>query len=466
VPYFLSDDTICAIATPIGEGGIGIIKISGTEVLTIVHQIFRSRPPGKALRSHRLHYGWIIDPATQQQVDEVLVSYMSSPSTYTRENVVEINCHSGYAVLQRILALVVAAGARLAEPGEFTRRAFLHGRIDLTQAEAVAEVIRSRSESRLALANQHLQGDFRLQLQSWLDELIVLQSHLEAAIDFADEASESAILESSSLASRLEQKLLQPLASVLARYECGHILRDGLSLVLVGKPNVGKSSLLNALLGKDRAIVTAIPGTTRDVIEDSFLLAGVEVRILDTAGIRHDPDEIESLGIERTCQALETADVALWLVDQSGPLSAEDDSVFQTIAARRHLILLNKADLPQETGTAAVLARYGITAPILNVCVFNSEDLDRLKNHLSEAFLRQPLASVRGAIIPNQRQHDALQLAYHALTRAQRLLADQDFPELVSLELQAAIRQLAVILGQETDDALLDEIFSRFCVGK
>jgi tRNA modification GTPase len=466
VPSFLSHDTICAIATPIGEGGIGIVKISGDNASAIVAQLFHTHPPGKPLRSHRLLHGWIKDPSTREAVDEVLVSYMAGPNTYTREDVVEINCHSGFAILQRLLRLVVAAGARLAEPGEFTRRAFMHGRIDLTQAEAVIEVIRSRSERSLTLANQHLHGAFRHQIQRWFDEIIALQAHLEAGIDFAEDLADEATLETSSLAAALAEKLLLPMARVIAQYESGRTLRDGLTLVLVGKPNVGKSSLLNALLGKDRAIVTAFPGTTRDVIEDSFVLAGVEVRILDTAGIRHQPDEIEVLGIERTHQSLETADVVLWLLDQSGPLTAEDDSVFEAIAAKRLVVLLNKADLPRVTELGAVRSRFAITAPVFNLSVFNGDDIEDLKRLLIDAFLRQPLETVHGALVPNLRQHHCLEQAHDALARAGLLLNQGEFPELVSVELQAASRQLAIVLGRETDDALLDLIFSRFCVGK
>jgi tRNA modification GTPase len=466
VPSFPSHDTICAIATPIGEGGIGIVKISGDNASAILAQLFHPHPPGKPLRSHRLLHGWVKDPGTHESVDEVLVCYMAGPNTYTREDVAEINCHSGFAILQRILRLVVAAGARLAEPGEFTRRAFMHGRIDLTQAEAVIEVIRSRSERSLTLANQHLRGAFRHQIQRWLDEVIALQAQLEAGIDFAEDLADEAAPETSSMAAALAEKLLLPMAGMIAQYDRGRILRDGLKLVLVGKPNVGKSSLLNALLGRDRAIVTAFPGTTRDVIEDSFVLAGVEVRVLDTAGIRHQPDEIEVLGIARTHQSLETADVVLWLLDQSGPLTAEDDSVFEAVVAKRQVILLNKADLPRVTELAAVRSRFATRAPVLNLSVFCGDDIERLKLLLIEEFLRQPLETVHGTLVPNLRQHQCLEQAHEALARASLLLNEGDFPELVSVELQAAGRQLALILGRETDDGLLEQIFSRFCVGK
>ena len=249
---------------------------------------------------------------------------MAAPRTYTREDVIEINCHSGYAVLNRILELVLATGARLAQPGEFTRRAFLNGRIDLSQAEAVIEIIRSRSEQGLLLANRHLRGDFRELIEKWRETLIQAQTRLEAFIDFSEDLAEEAEEEApayESLLEELREAVQGPIRAALNKYEEGRVLREGLTLVLVGKPNVGKSSMLNALLGKDRAIVTSAPGTTRDVIEDTFLLHGVQVRILDTAGIRNQPDEIESCGIERTIRSVSEADVVLWLIDHSRPLT-------------------------------------------------------------------------------------------------------------------------------------------------
>lgn len=467
--FRLLQDTICAIATPIGEAGIGLIKISGPETRSLARKIFQPRRSGQTLKSHTLHYGWIKDPASGELIDEVLLSYMAGPCTYTREDVAEINCHSGYAVLNRILKLVMASGARLAEPGEFTRRAFLNGRIDLSQAEAVIEIIRSRSEQGLLLANRNLRGDFRKIVESWRETLLLAQTRIEVFIDFAEdlpEEAETEVPEYLSLLHEVQRDVAEPLASVLSKYEEGRVLREGLTLVLVGKPNVGKSSMLNALLGKDRAIVTAAPGTTRDVIEDSFLLSGVQVRILDTAGIRNQPDEIESFGIERALRSVSEADVVLWLIDHSRPLTSEDRKVFEALHESRYIILLNKSDLPPAFPIETIHDRFSGPAPIFRLSVRNSSDIDRLKTYLTEAFIMRPIERCRSEIVPNIRQKECLENARDALGRAEELLTSGAYGELVSLEFHAARKQLEAILGWENDNELLDSIFSQFCIGK
>jgi tRNA modification GTPase len=416
-----------------------------------------------------LHYGWIEDPVSGELVDEVLLSYMAAPGTYTREDVIEINCHSGFAVLNRILELVLATGARLAQPGEFTRRAFLNGRIDLSQAEAVIEVIRSRSEQGMLLANRHLRGDFRQLIEKWRETLIQAQTRLEAFIDFSEDLAEESEQEAPAYQSLLEEVLeavTRPLSATLKKYEEGRVLRDGLTLVLVGKPNVGKSSMLNALLGKDRAIVTAAPGTTRDVIEDTFLLKGVQVRILDTAGIRNQPDEIESRGIEMTIRSVSEADVVLWLVDNSRPLTSEDQKVYEAIGGLRCIVLLNKSDLPAAFPVGEVRQRFPGPGPVLRLSVKNPSDIERLKTYIAEAFIMRPLESCRSEIVPNIRQKECLEKAMSALVRAEELLRSNAYGELVSFELEGARKQLEDILGWGSDCELLDRIFLQFCVGK
>jgi tRNA modification GTPase len=459
------EDTICAIATPVGEGGIGIIRVSGPDASAIAGKLFHPALAALPLESHRLYYGRVRDPATNQVVDEVLLSYMAAPHTYTRDDVIEINCHSGYAILNRILELVLQAGARLAEPGEFTRRAFLNGRIDLSQAEAVIELVRSHSEQSLLAANRILQGNLSKAIQSWRETILGLEAELEAAIDFCedleDEPSDPLLM-----LQALHERVLHPMREVLDHYEDGRILREGFTIVLVGRPNVGKSSLLNALLRKDRAIVTPFPGTTRDVIEDSFLLSGVLVRVLDTAGIRHKPDDIESLGIERAFQSVEEADVVLWLIDGSQPLTEEEDIVFSNIASRRYVVLVNKADLPARVSLQEVRERFSTGAPILALSVLDPQQIKSLRDFLTEKFLRNPLETGRTLIIPNLRQKECLEQAWQALLRARDLLQAGSYGELASLELTAARRQLESILGWVRDDEVLDRIFSQFCIGK
>lgn len=463
--FTLRDDTICAIATPIGEGGIGIIKISGPEAFVLARKLFHPFRPVVSFESHRLYHGWIKDPLSGDAVDEVLLSCMAAPRTYTREDLVEINCHSGYAVLERMLGLVLAAGARLADPGEFTKRAFLNGRIDLSQAEAVSEIIHSRSQQGLLLAARNLGGEFRQRVLLWKETLLRLQAGLEAHIDFADDLEEDSsapLLD----AAVLEAELLQPIAYALDQYRTGRVLREGLTMVLIGRPNVGKSSLLNALLGKDRAIVTPFPGATRDVIEDCFMLSGILVRILDTAGIRRNPDEIESMGIERTFRSVEEADLVLWLIDRSSPLTDEDETVFHSISGAQRLILLNKSDLEPAVSPSEVENRFGTDAPILSISALVPSDVDRLRDWLSETFLRQPIERSRSAIIPNLRQKECLERAMESLSRTRDLLASGAYGELLSFELASARRSLEGILGGEGDDELLDRIFSEFCIGK
>lgn len=463
--FELNQDTISAIATPIGQGGIGIVKISGPAALTIAGKIFRPRKSIHSFETHKLYHGWIVEPATQEIIDEVLLSYMAGPHTYTREDLVEINCHSGFMVLNRIMELALQSGSRLAEPGEFTRRAFLNGRIDLSQAEAVVDIIHSKSQQSLLAAGRHLKGDFRDKISGLRDQLFQLQTEIEALIDFSDDLDEENI-ESPLAHLRLDESLINPLSQILASYESGRILREGLTLVLVGKPNVGKSSLLNVLLGRDRAIVTTIPGTTRDVIEDSFLLSGVLVRILDTAGIRLQPDSIESIGIERTLISLDEADIVLWLIDQSQPLSEEDDHIFKRVSSKQYVVLLNKSDLPPVVTIDEIRNRYDQKAKTLAMSVFKQLDIDRLRTFLRDAFLRQPLEMNRSAMIPNLRQKGCLEQSLRALLRAKELLEAGSYNELVSLEIQVAKKQLNSLLGLDIDQDLLENIFSQFCIGK
>ncbi len=461
-------ETICAIATPIGIGGIGIIKISGPDALTLLQKIFTpARPSPFPPPSHRLTYGWILDPATGSPVDEVLASYMAGPRSYTGEDVVEINCHSGYAVLNRILTLVLDQGLRMARPGEFTLRAFLNGRLDLSQAEAVADVIHARSEKALEAAGRQLRKGLGEAVSRWRDDLLDMEARLEALMDFPEEMdAEEGLSDLKALASRLEEDVLPAILTILDHYDEARVLREGLSMVLVGKPNVGKSSLLNALVGQDRAIVTPIAGTTRDVIEDGFLVGGLWVRVLDTAGIREKPDVIESLGIERTLRSVDAADLVVWIVDQSRPLDGDDDRIQQRTRSKRRLVVLNKRDCPPETTPDALAARYALSDPIFPLCAHDPQDIERLKAFLESTFLREMVLGAESTFAVNVRQKECLERAVEALRAAVDVARSQGLPELVSEEIRTARIAMEEILGVHVDDAVLERIFSRFCIGK
>ncbi|ROR03549.1 tRNA uridine-5-carboxymethylaminomethyl(34) synthesis GTPase MnmE [Desulfosoma caldarium] len=460
-------ETICAIATPIGIGGIGIIKISGPDALTLLQKIFRPAHASFVLPpSHKLIYGWIVDPETQSPIDEVLASYMAGPRSYTGEDVVEINCHSGYVVLQRILELVLSHGARLARPGEFTLRAFLHGRLDLSQAEAVIDVIHARSEKALEAAGKQLRRGFGQQVSRWRNELLELEARLEASLDFSEDMELEGASELEAVAEQLERDILPALRRLAESYEEARVLREGLSLVLVGKPNVGKSSLLNALVGQERAIVTPVAGTTRDVIEDGFLVAGLWVRVLDTAGIREKPDMIESLGIERTLRCVDEADLVLWIVDQSRYLDADDDRIQEKTRHKKRLVILNKRDCPMETSVDDLKARYGLENAIIHLCAHDPGDIERLKRFLERDVLQEVVLGAESTFAVNVRQKECLERAVLALDRAVEVARAQGFPELVAEEVRAARSAVEEILGLHVDDAVLERIFSRFCIGK
>jgi tRNA modification GTPase len=460
-----SSDTICAVATPPGEGAVGIVKISGQDALSLALQAFRPSSPESPWRSHGLRHGWIVDPANREWIDEVLVGYMAGPRSYTGEDVVEVNCHSGTAVLDRILRILIAAGCRPAEPGEFTRRAFLNGRIDLSRAEAVAELIHAAGSAGARAAGRLLRGDLAEKLESWRETLLDVEAALESEIDFAEDVEPGAET-GEGIADRMRDSVVRPVRRVLSRFEEGRILREGLALALVGKPNVGKSSLLNKLVGRDRAIVTSQPGTTRDIIEDFFMLDGVRVSILDTAGIREDGDIIEAMGVERAVDSIARADAVVWMLDGSRPLSAEDQAVYRAVAEKPRLVVLNKSDLEQAVTLSDVETRFGSEFPLLPLCVFREEDLERLRHELRVHFLRGPLERCGSEVVPNLRQKQHLEEALAALERAEGLLEESAYPELVSLEIAAARSSLESVLGWHVDGEVLDRIFSQFCIGK
>lgn len=452
-------DTICAVSTPPGEGGIGIIRVSGKDAITIASAVFKSKN-GKKLSpedSHTLHYGHVVGP-DGEIVDEVLVSLMRAPATYTREDVVEINCHGGMAPLSRAVALLIQAGARQAEPGEFTKRAFLNGRIDLSQAEAVMDIIRARTELAHKAANEQLLGGLSKEIASLRDRLISLTASVEAVIDFPEEDIET---ESGRALAEEVTGVMKSIDSMLLTVTCGRILREGFATAIVGRPNVGKSSLLNALLKHDRAIVTDVPGTTRDVLEEYLNIAGVPLKILDTAGIRHSHDIVEQEGVRRSLAAIDSADIVLVVLDGSQQLTAEDVSVLDKVKGKPAILVINKSDLPGK------LEAIDHPAEQVTISCRTGSGLDDLRRSISGLVMKGTVAS-RGehAWAVNQRHKTALEQSKESLRKALESIKADLSPEFVALDLRAALDSLGIIIGATYTEDILEKIFNDFCVGK
>jgi tRNA modification GTPase len=452
-------DTIAAIATPLGEGGIGIVRISGDAALDIAGRIFSGKRNG-GLASHRFYYGELLDPASGAALDEVMLVAMRAPRSYTREDVVEIHCHGGYLLVQQVLALVLRQGARLAQAGEFTQRAFLNGRIDLIQAEAVIEVIRSKTEASLNLANHQLTGLLSQRLGMIRTGLLEALAVVEAYIDFPEEDLEGASAEQ---VEGLVGAALAETASLLAGYREGRVLREGVSVIIAGKPNVGKSSLLNALLREKRAIVTAVPGTTRDVIEEIVTIGGLPVRLLDTAGIRESGDEVEQEGMRMTLERLPQADLVLFVLDGSRSFDEDDARIAQEIAGACTLAVVNKSDLPHclampDALTAlpmvAISARAGTGLEVLRTAIFNE-------------FVQGTAIDSREYVAISQARHrSSLEQCREQLGAVLASLRTGIGLELVAVDLRSALHALGEVTGETTPDEVLDLIFSRFCIGK
>lgn len=458
-----SQDTIAAISTPVGLGGIGIIRLSGPRALAIVQPLFRSPPRWEHRPSHQLILGNIIDPARDAIIDQVLLTYMKAPHTYTREDVIEINCHSGPLVLKIILELILHGGARLAEPGEFTLRAFLNGRIDLTQAEGIVELIQAQTDQALIQANKLLQGELLHRLEALQEDLLSLLAQLEAAIDFPEEELE--VLDRAEWNRLLRDQVLSPLSQLVRAYDEGRPFREGFSLVLIGKPNVGKSSLLNQLLKEERAIVTAIPGTTRDTIEETILLKGLPFRLVDTAGIRQARDEVEEAGIQRTREKTRGSQVVLFLLDTSRPLEEEDRVIYNEIGDKPKIVLLNKMDLPRVVSLDEIQQKF--PGPVsLPISARQGQGIEKLKDHLYDLCIQSHPPEALPDLIPTLRQKRLLEQMIETLTRALELNGQGLSIEFIALDLQKALADLGTLVGTTTTEDVLDRVFSRFCIGK
>ena len=468
-------DTIAAVATPPGTGGIGIIKISGKDAFSIAEAIFQrfhavphvapDEPcdHGFPLKSHRLYYGHIVHPATQKVLDEVLLTVMKAPLTYTREDVVEINSHSGPVVLASIVDLVVKSGARLADPGEFTKRAYLSGRIDLTQAEAVIDIINSRTEMSLEIAMAQIKGGLKHRVESIRSSLLNILTEIEAAIDFPEDIEDG--VDEKSIVNILEQNIIVELSNMVDQYENMHFFRDGFKMIVLGRPNVGKSSLMNRLVQEDRAIVTPIPGTTRDIIEETLNIRGIPYVIADSAGLHETRDPVEIIGMEKTQGYLQGADLVLFMIDATDPFTAEDQKIYQSIKDKRVILVVNKIDLVKDDFDINVPSGWGIL-PASKISALYGNGLNTLKNVISQHTIGDAHIERKDTVIPNLRHKNALLKSLELSISAKDEIRKGTSFELIAIDIQEAMARLGEIIGVTVKEDVVDHIFSRFCIGK
>jgi tRNA modification GTPase len=455
------EDTIAAIATPPGEGGVAIVRVSGPEAERIAKAIFaRGGARNGNLRSHTLHYGTIRNPSTQENLDEVLLTIMRKPRSYTGEDVVEVHCHGGSFLVREVLQLILACGARHAEPGEFTKRAFLNGRVDLAQAEGVLDLIRTRTGEGIRLALGQVRGELSKWVGSLREELIDILAQVEAGIDFPEEEIE--LLKHDELATKINE-FKAKISGLIASYEWGRLFREGARVCIIGRPNVGKSSLLNAFLGEQRVIVTPVPGTTRDIIEESINLGGLPVVLCDTAGVRETEDQVERIGVDFTLQTIAKSDAAIVVLDGSLSLTAEDISVLMAAKAKKHLIAINKDDLPERL-EMTVLDEVDSNSPVLRISAKSGNGLDRLKKSLRERLLG--VERMPEIVLSNFRHKASLERCEQSLGEAIRTIAMGLSAELISVDLQEAQEALEEIVGIVSSDNILEHIFTKFCIGK
>lgn len=454
------DDTIAAIATPIGEGGLAVIRISGKDALAVADRCFTPgvkdgvRP--STAQTHTIHYGHVQRGGTR--LDEVLLSVMRAPRTFTREHVVEITCHGGVLPAKLVLDAVLASGARAAEPGEFSRRAFLNGRIDLAQAEAVTDLIHSRTELALRAANEQLAGKLSKRVNELRDQMMRTLAHIEAHIDFPDE--DIAPDTRTQLVERLDSGI-RFMDQLLATADEGQVLRQGIRAAIVGRPNAGKSSLLNQLLGHERAIVSAIPGTTRDTIEETANIRGIPVIFIDTAGLRDARDEIELEGIRRSRKSLENAEFILHVFDASEPFTQADQRFLDEFSAKKRILVRNKADLPLR-----LVLPESCAGKVVDVCCLTGQGIEPLKDAIKGLAWSGELTAASVEVMINSRHQNALKRAREGAQRSVESLRSQQTLEVIAMELRIAVNAIGEIVGKTTTEDLLDSIFSQFCIGK
>ncbi|MBE5872943.1 MAG: tRNA uridine-5-carboxymethylaminomethyl(34) synthesis GTPase MnmE [Lachnospiraceae bacterium] len=477
-----NSDTIAAVATALSDSGIGIVRISGPEAIDIADKVFCTKIGKRKLKnvdSHTIHYGYIVDCKDENNIlsegwqnyiiDEVMVAVMKAPKSYTMEDTVEINCHGGVLVMQKILETVLKHGARLAQPGEFTKRAFLNGRIDLSKAEAVIDVIHSQNEFALQSSINQLQGNLSKEVRSLREEIIYEIAFIESALDDPEHISLDGYKD------KIDEKvsnLSERVEKLLATADNGRLMKEGISTVIVGKPNAGKSSLLNIMVGEERAIVTDIAGTTRDVLQESIKLHGIGLNIIDTAGIRTTEDVVEKIGVEKAKKYANEADLILYVVDASVALDDSDREIITLLEDKNVIVLLNKSDLTAAVEESDLLQVIDELVPghkkieMIRTSTKDNTGIDTFENTIKEMFFKGNLKNNNQIVITNMRHKEALQNTYDSLQMVKRSLMD-DMPEdFYSIDLMSAYSSLGFIIGEEVDDDLVNEIFTKFCMGK
>ena len=454
-------DTIAAIATSIGEGGISIIRVSGDRSIDIVDSIFIGKNNRKLhdLKSYTMRYGHIVDK-NGVRLDEVIISYMKGPKSFTAEDTIEINCHGGVVGTNRILQEIIRAGARMAEPGEFTKRAFLNGRIDLSQAEAVIDIIRAKTELSMKSALMQSEGTISKEIKIIRNKLLSVIAHIEATVDYPEEDMEEV---TAGKVSEDVTEIISEVDMLLSTADEGKILREGLSTVIVGKPNVGKSSLLNALVKEKRAIVTDVPGTTRDVIEEYISIEGIPVKIVDTAGIRETEDIVEKIGVEKSKEKIDEADLVILILDLSNRLTHEDKEIIDYIKDKKYIVLLNKSDLDgkiEREELQSLKSKY-----ITNISVKTGEGLNLVKEHIKDLFFNGEIKT-EGIFVTNNRHKESLVRTKENLEASLNALEFTSAIDLASIDIRNAWMNLGEITGEALEEDIIHKIFSEFCLGK
>ncbi|MGN0726758.1 MAG: tRNA uridine-5-carboxymethylaminomethyl(34) synthesis GTPase MnmE [Anaerovoracaceae bacterium] len=455
------DDTIAAVATAMGEGGIGIVRISGENALSILEKVFCS-VKNRPTENRKLTYGFVTDNFTGEKIDEVMAVYMKAPHSYTAEDVVEIQCHGSIVSLRKILALVLKNGARLAEPGEFTKRAFLNGRLDLSQAEAVIDLVRAKSDKTFDVALSQLEGSFSKKIKEIRSDLVDILVNITVNIDYPDEDIE--VITYENLISGLGN-VKAKVDSLLATADTGRILREGLNIAIIGKPNVGKSSLMNALLRETRAIVTEIPGTTRDTIEEALTIRNIPVKLTDTAGIRHTDDVIEKIGIEKSKESFNKADLVIFMVDNSRPLDDEDREIIEYIGDRKVLAIINKTDLENRLDISEIKRKLpnGI---FIETSMAREDGISRIEDEIENLVYGGKVKQNDSMMVTNVRHKALLEEASSALRDAASMAGAGEALEFLEIDVNRAYEALGEIIGEAVNEDIINEVFARFCLGK